>query len=198
MGCYDVYCRIIRCQVPDLQPTKYGATPLHNVLTVFRRVVSPNSASLLDLHTPAFHSYRVHIPNDNSDIDKYHPTCLIRQSAKQFDSHSHIRRPQSEQSKHSQPQMSASEPEQGATATAQLVVGVNDLASALPIDARDAFPAVFATARLVALMEIASAPAQPSPRRRPAFCWSESGRHALGTHAAGGLGDGNVTVPGPQ
>jgi fluoroacetyl-CoA thioesterase len=54
-------------------------------------------------------------------------------------------------------QMSASEPEEGATATAQLFVGIYDLASALVIDARDAFPAVFATARLVALMEIASA-----------------------------------------
>lgn len=53
--------------------------------------------------------------------------------------------------------MSLSEPEEGATATAQLTVGINDLASALPLADTDAFPAVFATARLVALMEIASA-----------------------------------------
>ena len=45
----------------------------------------------------------------------------------------------------------------GSTASAQLVVGPADLASALPLDADDAFPAVFATARLVALMEIAAA-----------------------------------------
>jgi fluoroacetyl-CoA thioesterase len=43
------------------------------------------------------------------------------------------------------------------TASAQLVVGPGDLASALPLDAQDAFPGVLATARLVALMEIASA-----------------------------------------
>jgi fluoroacetyl-CoA thioesterase len=42
-------------------------------------------------------------------------------------------------------------------ASAQLVVGSGDLASALPLGAEDAFPAVFATARMVALMEIASA-----------------------------------------
>jgi hypothetical protein len=53
--------------------------------------------------------------------------------------------------------MSLSEPEEGATATAQLAVGINDLANALPLADTDAFPAVFATARLVALMEIASA-----------------------------------------
>jgi fluoroacetyl-CoA thioesterase len=46
--------------------------------------------------------------------------------------------------------MSLSEPEEGATVAAQLVVGINDLASALPL-------AVLPTARLVALMEIASA-----------------------------------------
>ena len=49
------------------------------------------------------------------------------------------------------------EPERGSTATAELVVAVGDLASALPLNASDAFPDVFATARLVALMEIASA-----------------------------------------
>lgn len=49
------------------------------------------------------------------------------------------------------------EPLPDATATAELVVGPADLASALPLAATDAFPAVFATARMVALMEIASA-----------------------------------------
>ncbi len=44
-----------------------------------------------------------------------------------------------------------------ATATAELIVSESDLASALPLIATDAFPAVFATARMVALMEIASA-----------------------------------------
>ena len=43
------------------------------------------------------------------------------------------------------------------TATAELVVAPADLASALPLNPQDAFPAVFATARMVALMEIASA-----------------------------------------
>ena len=42
-------------------------------------------------------------------------------------------------------------------ASATLVVTSNDLASALPLEPQDAFPAVFATARMVALMEIASA-----------------------------------------
>jgi predicted thioesterase len=49
------------------------------------------------------------------------------------------------------------EPEVNSTASAQLVVGLGDLASALPLEPHDAFPSVFATARLVALMEIASA-----------------------------------------
>lgn len=49
------------------------------------------------------------------------------------------------------------EPTQDSTASAELVVAESDLASALPLDSCDAFPAVFATARLVALMEIASA-----------------------------------------
>ena len=43
------------------------------------------------------------------------------------------------------------------TASAQSIVGPGDLASALPLEAQDAFPGVLATARLVALMEIASA-----------------------------------------
>ena len=42
-------------------------------------------------------------------------------------------------------------------ASAELVVAPGDLASALPLASTDAFPAVFATARMVALMEIASA-----------------------------------------
>ncbi len=42
-------------------------------------------------------------------------------------------------------------------ATADLVVFPADLASALPIEPEDAFPAVFATSRMVALMEIAAA-----------------------------------------
>ena len=49
------------------------------------------------------------------------------------------------------------EPTLNSTATAELIVSAGDLASALPLDATDAFPAVFATARMVALMEIASA-----------------------------------------
>lgn len=49
------------------------------------------------------------------------------------------------------------EPLLNSTASAELVVTAGDLASALPLDAQDAFPAVLATARLVALMEIASA-----------------------------------------
>ena len=53
--------------------------------------------------------------------------------------------------------MSAKEPVVGMTATASISVGPLDLASALPLQAGDAFPQVFATARMVALMEIASA-----------------------------------------
>ena len=40
-------------------------------------------------------------------------------------------------------------------ATAQLTVGPNDLASSISSETGDEFPAVFATAKLVALMEIA-------------------------------------------
>ncbi len=43
------------------------------------------------------------------------------------------------------------------TATAQWTVGPADLASALPSEMEDAFPPVFATARMIALMEIAAA-----------------------------------------
>ena len=49
------------------------------------------------------------------------------------------------------------EPELNATATASLIVGPDDLASSLPIEMGDQFPAVLATARMVALMEIAAA-----------------------------------------
>jgi fluoroacetyl-CoA thioesterase len=48
------------------------------------------------------------------------------------------------------------EPEVNATATAELIVGPEDLASSLPIETGDAFPPVLATARMVALMEIAA------------------------------------------
>ena len=49
------------------------------------------------------------------------------------------------------------EPSINSTATATLLVTANDLASAVGLEPQDAFPAVLATARLVALMEIASA-----------------------------------------
>lgn len=49
------------------------------------------------------------------------------------------------------------EPILDSTAAAELLVARGDLASALPLDPQDAFPAVFATARMIALMEIASA-----------------------------------------
>jgi len=49
------------------------------------------------------------------------------------------------------------EPDLDSTSSASIVVGPADLASALPLEPQDAFPAVFATARMVALMEIASA-----------------------------------------
>jgi len=51
----------------------------------------------------------------------------------------------------------ANGPELNATATAQIVVGAADLASALPVEMDDAFPDVFATARMIGLMEIAAA-----------------------------------------
>ncbi len=49
------------------------------------------------------------------------------------------------------------EPEVGATASAELVVTEGDLASVLNLTPEDAFPPVFATARMVALMEMAAA-----------------------------------------
>jgi fluoroacetyl-CoA thioesterase len=50
-------------------------------------------------------------------------------------------------------------PEVGATATVDLVVKESDCASALRLsnDPRDDFPAVFATTRMIALMELAGA-----------------------------------------
>ena len=50
----------------------------------------------------------------------------------------------------------ANQPELNATATAQILVGAADLASALPVEMGDAFPDVFATARMIGLMEIAA------------------------------------------
>ena len=56
------------------------------------------------------------------------------------------------------PQLSSmNEPIIDSTATAQLLVTSSDLADALSLGPQDVFPAVLATARLVALMEIASA-----------------------------------------
>jgi fluoroacetyl-CoA thioesterase len=49
------------------------------------------------------------------------------------------------------------EPEIGAAASAELVVTEADLASAFRPGPEDAFPPVFATARMVALMEVAAA-----------------------------------------
>ena len=49
------------------------------------------------------------------------------------------------------------EPQVGAAASAEISVGETDLASAFTPAATDVFPRVFATARLVALMEIAAA-----------------------------------------
>ena len=50
-----------------------------------------------------------------------------------------------------------SEPEIQSVATAQLTVGEADLASTVGLDKGDDFPRVFATSRLVALMEVAAA-----------------------------------------
>jgi len=49
------------------------------------------------------------------------------------------------------------EPEINATATAELLVGPADLASSISSEHGDSFPAVLATARMVALMETAAA-----------------------------------------
>jgi fluoroacetyl-CoA thioesterase len=48
------------------------------------------------------------------------------------------------------------EPEIGASAQAQLRIEAADMANALSADARDTFPPVFASSRMIALMEVAS------------------------------------------
>jgi predicted thioesterase len=53
--------------------------------------------------------------------------------------------------------MSEKEPELNATGTATLVVGPQDLASSISNEIEDEFPPVLATARMIALMEIAAA-----------------------------------------
>lgn len=50
-----------------------------------------------------------------------------------------------------------SEPSAGSSASASLTVGAADLASSVGIEPGDRFPGVFATARMVALMEMAAA-----------------------------------------
>ena len=52
---------------------------------------------------------------------------------------------------------STSTPKPGMLTTAKLKVSSSDLASAISTEPQDAFPDVFATSRLVAIMEIASA-----------------------------------------
>ena len=68
------------------------------------------------------------------------------------------------------------EPEVGATATVDLIVRETDCASALKLsdDPLDNFPAVFATTRMIALMELAGAHLM-----RPLLQAGEIGR---GTH----------------
>ena len=53
--------------------------------------------------------------------------------------------------------MSTKEPELNTTGTATLVVGPQDLASSISNEIGDEFPPVLATARMIALMEIAAA-----------------------------------------
>ncbi len=50
-----------------------------------------------------------------------------------------------------------SEPSIGATATARLTVAPSDLADTLNLEPGDSFPPVFATSRMVGLMEVAAA-----------------------------------------
>ena len=50
-----------------------------------------------------------------------------------------------------------SEPAVGSTASARLTVATSDLAKALNLEPGDDFPPVFATSRMVALMELAAA-----------------------------------------
>ena len=47
-------------------------------------------------------------------------------------------------------------PDIGATATAEIRVSEGELASSLRFDASDEFPAVYATSRMIALMELAA------------------------------------------
>ncbi len=53
--------------------------------------------------------------------------------------------------------MNENEPILNSTASAELVVCDADLASALSLSTEDAYPPVFATSRMIALMEVASA-----------------------------------------
>lgn len=53
--------------------------------------------------------------------------------------------------------MNDKEPELNTTGTATLVVGPQDLASSISSEAGDEFPLVLATARMIALMEVAAA-----------------------------------------
>jgi len=50
-----------------------------------------------------------------------------------------------------------SEPDAGSTATARLTVAASDLANVLNLEPGDSFPPVFATSRMVGLMEVAAA-----------------------------------------
>jgi fluoroacetyl-CoA thioesterase len=50
----------------------------------------------------------------------------------------------------------SNEPELNATSTATLIVGPKDLASSIASVTGDSFPPVFATARMIALMEVAA------------------------------------------
>ena len=50
----------------------------------------------------------------------------------------------------------SNEPELNSTGTATLTVGPQDLASSIASETGDSFPPVFATARMVALMEVAA------------------------------------------
>ena len=50
----------------------------------------------------------------------------------------------------------SNEPEPNATGTATLIVGPQDLASSIASVTGDSFPPVFATARMIALMEVAA------------------------------------------
>src|ERR1044072_7152198 len=51
----------------------------------------------------------------------------------------------------------SNEPEANATGTATLIVGLHHLASSISSETGDSFPPVLATARMIALMEVAAA-----------------------------------------